>query len=93
MSVSRIPAYQSSNPDGVLIWFAEMAQRDLLFHPEDQASDIINVVDGARTFTDEECRIVDAILLEMFSEHGESVIETCYPILMRKAGLLHALDC
>jgi hypothetical protein len=92
MNVSRIPAYDRSSPDGMLIWFAEMAQRNLLFHPEDSASTIFRVADGARLFTDDESELVDGVLAEMFAEHGDKVIDACYPIFMKKAGFLHALD-
>lgn len=92
MSASRIPAYDRTNPDGMLIWFAEMAKRDLLFHPEDSASSIIRIDNGEPVFTREESKTVDATLAEMFSEHGDKVIEACYPVFMRNAGFLHAMD-
>lgn len=92
MGASRIPEYDHTNPDGMLVWFAEMAQRDLLFHPEDSARDIISVVDEKPVFTKEESVVVDRLLAEMFAEHGERVLEVCYPVFMRKAGCFQALD-
>ena len=92
MNVSRIPAYDRTNPDGLLIWFAEMAQRDLLFHPEESARNIIRVEDGMPLFTSAESEAADNALAEMFAEHGDKVIEACYPIFMRKAGVSGALD-
>lgn len=92
MDASRIPTYDCSNPDGMLIWFAEMANRDLLFHPEESARNIIRHADGKPLFTVEECVEADKTLAAMFAEHGDDVIRACYPIFMRKAGFLPVLD-
>lgn len=92
MNVSRIPSFDPSQADGMLHWFAEMAHKDLLFHPEDRACDIVRIKDGMPLFSDAECLEVDSILAQMFDKHGNNVIETCYPIFMREAGFLSALD-
>lgn len=92
MKASRIPAYDCMNPNGMLIWFSEMALRDLLFHPEDAPESIIRVDDGSKTFTPTECAEVKNILSSMFYEHGNGVIEACYPIFMKTAGQLRVLD-
>ena len=86
MNTSRIPVYDSSNPDGMSLWFTEMAERKLLYHPEESAWEILNVSDDERSFTDEECVLLDSILKKMFEEHGEGVIDACYPIFMRACG-------
>ncbi|MFA5683853.1 MAG: hypothetical protein WCZ65_07350 [Lysobacteraceae bacterium] len=92
MNTSRIPAYDQNNPDGMTIWFAEMASRDLLFHPEDDPESIIKLSDGTSLFTQAECDDARKILTSMFAKHGDGVIKACYPIFMRKANCLHALD-
>jgi len=92
MNVSRIPAYDRTNADGMLVWFSEMAQRGLLFHPEESARNIIRVEDGMPLFVEAESEAADKVLTEMFAEHGDKVIEACYPIFMRMAGLSEALD-
>lgn len=92
MNVSRIPAYDRKNPDGMLIWFSEMSRRQLLFHPEESPSDILNPASGTPLFTDAECMDIGRIVNDMFSEFGDGVIETCYPIFMKSAGQMVALD-
>jgi len=92
MNTQRVPAYKDQGFDGMLAWFAEMSLRDLLFHPEDSPREIVNVVDGSRIFTDGECADVERILSDMYSAHGDDVLAACYPIFMRKAGVLAALD-
>lgn len=92
MNASRIPAHDRSNPDGMLIWFAEMSQRGLLFHPEESPESIIDIARGSRLFTDAECREIRHIMDDMFSEFGNDVIEACYPIFMRAAGQSAVLD-
>ena len=92
MSASRIPTYDRSNPDGMLVWFAEMANRNLLFHPEDAPESIINLADDKPLFSQAECEEVNAILADMFAEYGDGVVETSYPVFMRKAGQVRALN-
>ena len=92
MNVSRIPAHDRNNPDGMLIWFAEMSQRGLLFHPEASPESIIDIASGSRLFTDAECREISRIVDGMFSEFGDGVIDACYPIFMQAAGQSVALD-
>ena len=79
--ISRIPAYDRANPDGMRQWFEQMSQRGLLFHPEDSAETII-APDGSKLFTDVESAQADAILKDMFDQHGNRVIDVCYPIFM-----------
>ena len=86
MNPSRIPDFANKSREGMSIWFAEMALRDLLFHPEDAPSDIYWIATGEPTFTPEECTKLDGIMADMFSRFGNGVIDACYPIFMRAAG-------
>jgi len=83
---SRIPAYDSINPSGMQMWFAEMSARGLLFHPEEDPAGIVRIGTWERCFTDSEADRIRGILDSMFSEHGDEAINACYPIFMRAAG-------
>jgi hypothetical protein len=83
---NRIPAYDSANPDGMQIWFAEMSARGLLFHPEEDPAEIIRIDTWERSFTDDEADRIRGILGSMFTEHGDDTISACYPIFMRAVG-------
>ncbi|MCX7556144.1 hypothetical protein OS187_04800 [Xanthomonadaceae bacterium JHOS43] len=76
----------------MVIWFAEMSRRGLLFHPEDSPESIIECASGSRVFTDAECEESGNILRAMFAEHGDGVIDACYPVFMRACGQDIALD-
>lgn len=82
----RIPRYDAAAPDGMIMWFAELQARGLLFHPEEDPADIIRIEDGARVFDDEEASRVRGILQSMEEEHGDGMIEACYPVFMRACG-------
>lgn len=84
---SRVPSFNEKNFDGMLVWFAEMSKRDLLFHPDDAPASIVDIQTSARFFSDEECRILNRIIEEMFDEFGDSVYEAAYPVLMNRMGL------
>jgi hypothetical protein len=84
--MNRIPTYDAINPDSMLLWFAEMSARDLLFHPEDDPASIVEISSGNRIFTDAEADQVRDILEGMQSTHGEGMIDACYPVFMRAVG-------
>lgn len=92
MDISRIPKYDRTNADGMLFWFSEMAARNLIFHPVDAPAEIVGVEDGSPIFTDAECKEVESILSRMFAEHGNGVIDACYPFYMRRVGAPRALN-
>ena len=85
--MSRIPAYNSHDPDGMVRWFGEMAARGLLFHPEDDPARIVRIADGSRTFSGAEAATIRDLMARMQYEHGyEQMLDACYPIFMRAAG-------
>lgn len=86
MHTSRIPDFANMSREGMSIWFAEMALRGLLFHPEDAPSDVIKGGTQERLFTPNECVKLDGIMGEMFALFGDDVCETCYPVFMKAAG-------
>ena len=84
MEASRIPDLTENTFDGMLWWFAEMSQRELLFHPDDSPDQIVNIRTGEPTFSAEECGKVESILSRMFDKFGNDVHEAAYPIFMRR---------
>ena len=59
-------------------WFSKMQTKGLLFHPEDRAADIVEIVSGKPIFSSEECDTLDQIIDAMFEEHGEKVCDVAY---------------
>lgn len=90
MKASRIPDFANKSREGMSIWFAEMSQRGLLFHPEDAPGDIFGIATNERTFTPGECTKLDGIMAEMFATFGDGVCETAYPIFMKCMSLRQA---
>lgn len=87
MITSRIPSYTDKSFDGMLIWFAEISKRDLLFHPDDAPETIVSLSDGEKFFSVHECRLINNILDDMFSEFGDDVYEAAYPVYMKRMGI------
>lgn len=87
MIESRIPEYSNSSFDGMLVWFAEMSVRGLLFHPEDKPEDIVAIDNNQPFFNDAECQQLNLILESMFERFGDMVCEAAYPIFMKTMGL------
>lgn len=85
---SRIPKLTEVSFDGALMWFSAMQCENLLFHPEDDPADIIQIADGSPTFSTEEVVELRALMRELENEIGhEQVIEAAYPIFMNAFSL------
>jgi len=87
MNISRIPEFSDKSFDGMLLWFATMSRRELLFHPDDPAENIYNIATGKPTFLPAESRKANAILETMFNRFGDEVYEAAYPIFMKRMGI------
>ncbi|MGH8557786.1 MAG: hypothetical protein ACRESZ_10060 [Methylococcales bacterium] len=87
MNNSRIPDYLDNSFDEMLMWFAEMSVRELLFHPEDDPQDIIRIDNGEALFTDTECQHLRTIMNSMFERFGDGVCDAAYPVFMKAMGL------
>ncbi len=87
MNTSRIPDFSDKTFDGMLIWFAEMSIRDLLFHPDDAPETIVSIATGERFFTASECEKLEMDITDMFSKFGENVYEAAYPVFMSRMGV------
>jgi hypothetical protein len=87
MNTSRIPDFSNKSFDGMLTWFAEMAIRDLIFHPDDAPESIVSIATGEKTFTDDECQKLENTLSEMFNLFNDDVYEAAYPIFMKHIGV------
>lgn len=84
---SRIPTLREASFDGPLSWFAEMQNRQLLFHPEDDPADIVRIADGERVFSDREATEVRFVLDALDEQPGhEALMEAAYPVFMRASG-------
>ena len=68
--MSRIPQWTDRNFDGILVWFSEMSVRGLLFHPDDDPSEIFSIANGTRTFSDAEAVELRSTVAEMFEFKG-----------------------
>ena len=83
MNTSRIPNFTDKSFDGMLTWFSEMSVRGLLFHPDDAPETIVSIATGEKIFTDDECRMLDNTISEMFSQFDNEAYEAAYPSFMK----------
>ena len=84
---SRIPDWEDRSFDGMLKWFSELSVRDLLFHPDDDPGDLVDIGTGKLIFSRAEARHLRGTVAEMFDQHGDQVYEAAYPIFMNKMGI------
>ena len=87
MNSSRIPEFSDLSFDGMLLWFATMSERELLFHPDDPADTIYDIATREPTFSPDESRKANETLDTMFKTHGDNVYEAAYPIFMKRMGI------
>ncbi|MDD4964653.1 MAG: hypothetical protein PHI11_12130 [Gallionella sp.] len=88
--ISRIPAWENGSFDGMFAWFSEMSVRGLLFHPDDDPSDIVSVEDGASIFSDAESSALRQIITKMFVLNGDNVYEAGLPVFRASIGQFDA---
>ena len=80
---SRIPKLTEISFDGALMWFSQLQEQDLLFHPEDDPIDIIKITNGSPTFTSLEVSELYFYMNELENGIGhDQVIEAAYPVFM-----------
>lgn len=85
---SRIPTVREMSFDGALMWFSEMQDQQLLFHPEDDPADIIRIADNSPLFSTREVEELRFVIGALDSELGhEKMIEAAYPIFMTACGI------
>ena len=68
---------------GMTNWFADMSAKELLFHPDDDPSELVRIVDNTPTFDRNEVRQLRKIISRMFAENGDEVYEAAYPEFMK----------
>lgn len=83
---SCIPPLDTVSFDAALLWFAEMQRRGLLFHPDDDPTDMILIATGEKLFSDQEAVEARAAIDQLFASLGETVYEAAYPIMMNACG-------
>lgn len=85
---SRIPKLNEVTFDGALMWFSQLHEQRLLFHPEDDPVDIINISNGLPTFTSSEVTELRFLMNELEIGIGhEQVINAAYPIFINACSL------
>ena len=84
MEISRIPDYTGLQFDDMSLWFSEMSEQDLLFHPDDAPEEIENIKSGKLIFSVSECEKLNPILEKMFQQFGDKVYDAAYPFFMEK---------
>lgn len=84
----RIPRLTDESVESMNSWFAEMANRNIIFHPEDDADSIVCIDSGRPLFSKEEADQVQNILDGFFRRFSVEVVnDTAYPHFMRAAGM------
>jgi hypothetical protein len=85
---SRIPKLNEVSFDGASMWFLQLQEQDLLFHPEDDPVDIVQISNGLPTFTSSEISELHFLMDELEDGIGhEQVIEAAYPAFISAFSL------
>lgn len=82
----HIPEWKDHSFNGMRTWFEEMAAAQLIFHPDDDAAEIVHIRTGQPFFIDAEATLINATLSSMFSTYGDRVYDAAYPPFMRACG-------
>ncbi len=83
MQTTRIPMLANSSRTAAHNWLAQMHSGGLLFHPDNNPSDLVQIADGSPTFTPQECKEATHTLKLMFLHHGDAVYELAMDVVSR----------
>lgn len=85
---SRIPKLNEISFNGASIWFNRLQKQNLLFHPEDDPVNIVQISNGLPTFTLAEINELHLFIDELENIIGhEQLIEAAYPAFMSAFSL------
>jgi hypothetical protein len=82
----QIPEPKDESKPALDLWWAQMADKGLVFHPDDSPHEIVNMKTGQRLFTNDACQKLERIITFLFQHHGEKVYESGHRELMRRMG-------
>lgn len=85
----RIPAVRDESRYAMDAWFGEMANRGLLFHPDDPPETIEDINTGDRIFTDCECRELEQMLDRFIEKHGTAMYDVALHHAQHRLGIPH----
>lgn len=85
--VTSIPVVRSETLEGMEAWCREMADRGLLFHPDDPPDTIEHIETRARMFAERECRELECILDRFLDQHGNALYDACLRNAQRLLGI------
>ena len=85
--VTSIPTVRSETLEGMEAWCREMADRGLLFHPDDPPDTIEHIETRARMFTEPECRELECTLDRFLDLHGNALYDACLKNAQRQLGI------
>ena len=80
MNQARIPKLTTATAAGAKSWFTRMHSRGLMFHPDDDPAEIIQISDGTRTFSNAECVQVSGCLDQLFAALGNAVYDIAFDV-------------
>lgn len=72
---NRIPAVKDDSLEAMQIWFNEMEEKGLCFHPDDDPREIVTCGGSVGVFNEDECILLDKIMDNFFKAHGDLVYE------------------
>ncbi len=84
---TRVPEWADKSHAGMNSWFSIMADRGLLFHPDDPPDTIVSISDNIQVFTMEECNQINDILDDMFDHFGNDIYEAAIPVYQGCLGI------
>lgn len=86
-SLNRIPDLAGESREDMQQWFGMMDRLDLIYHPEDPATEIVHIDSGMPFFSTEEAIKADSVMQRLFALHGNDALDTACPYFMQRLGI------
>lgn len=76
--MGNIPHFTPTTAEEMNLWFLQMYNAGLLYHPDDAAETILLTRDGSRLFSDAEAAVLNGMLAAMFARFGNQVYDAAW---------------
>lgn len=83
MTESRIPELAGTSKKAATAWLKELHTRGLLFCLDNNPAELFQILDGTRTFTDDEAREVSGLVSRLFKKRGNELYGLAYETLSK----------
>jgi hypothetical protein len=80
---NRIPILTSTSPLHAEQWFSALRANGLIFHPDDDPAEIVDVISGEAVFSASEIAQLRSTMSMLFTNLGDATYDICHEEMLK----------